>query len=155
MRVLILGANGMLGHKAYQVFTEEGFDTYGIMRQPSNTFKQFNLFNEKKIIDNLDVTNNAAFVKAFEHTHPAVVINAVGIVKQVCNDFVPAATLNSLFPHQVARLCTAHKAKLIHMSTDCVFSGNKGNYTEEDTPDPEDAYGRTKLMGEVTYGNHL
>ncbi len=155
MKVLILGANGMLGHKAYQVFTEQGFDTHGIMRQKLSTFRQFSLFNKKNIIDNLDVTNNTAFAKALEHIKPDVVVNAVGVVKQVCNEFVPAAELNSLFPHQVAHLCTIHKAKLIHMSTDCVFSGNRGYYTEEDAPDADDMYGRTKLMGEVAYGNHL
>ncbi len=155
MKILILGANGMLGHKAYQVFTREGFDTYGTMRQPLNNFKHITLYNKNKIIDGLDATNHHALSKAFESIKPAIVINAVGIVKQVCNEFVPAVTLNSLFPHQVAQLCTTHKAKLIHISTDCVFLGAKGDYTEDDIPDADDIYGKTKLMGEVTYGDHL
>jgi dTDP-4-dehydrorhamnose reductase len=155
MKILILGANGMLGHKAYQVFSQEGFDTYGIMRQPIGKFRKLRLFDEKKVTDNLDVINTAALTKTFKHIKPNAVINAVGVVKQICNEFVPAATLNSLFPHQIARLCTQHGAKLVHMSTDCVFSGNKGYYTEEDTPDADDIYGRTKLTGEVIYNNHL
>jgi dTDP-4-dehydrorhamnose reductase len=155
MRVLILGANGMLGHKAYQIFSVEGFDTYGIMRQKLNTFKQFNVFNKNKIIESLDVTDHAAFSKAFSKINPNVVINAVGVVKQVCDKFEPAITLNSLFPHKIAKLCTLHKAKLVQVSTDCVFSGSKGYYTEEDIPDANDLYGRTKLMGEVVYDRHL
>jgi dTDP-4-dehydrorhamnose reductase len=155
MKILILGANGMLGHKAYQTFTKEGFDTYGIMRQQLDVFKKFNLFNPKKIVDGLDVTNASAVSAAFTKIRPNIVINAVGVVKQVCNDLAIAAALNSLFPHHVARLCDEHHAKLIHVSTDCVFSGKKGYYTEEDNPDADDIYGKTKLMGEVTYGNHL
>jgi len=155
MNILILGANGMLGHKAYQIFNEAGFDTYGIMRQPLNKFKSFNFFNERKIIDGIDVANYEQFSKAFQKTKPEVVVNAVGVVKQICHEFVPAVILNSLFPHQVAQLCSKHDAKLIQVSTDCVFSGQKGYYAEEDLPDEEDIYGRTKLMGEVTYDNHL
>jgi dTDP-4-dehydrorhamnose reductase len=155
MKILILGANGMMGHKAYQIFTQEGFDTYGTMRQKVSTFKEFNIFKENRTIESLDVTNNLAFSRAFEKIKPDVVVNAIGVVKQICNEFEPAVALNSLFPHQAAKLCTTHGAKLIHMSTDCVFSGNKGYYTEEDAPDAHDIYGKTKLMGEVTYDSHL
>jgi dTDP-4-dehydrorhamnose reductase len=155
MKVLILGANGMLGHKVYQVFTEQGFDTYGSMRQPLSRFKQFTLFNRRKIIDTLDVTHADALSKIIAEVKPQTVVNAVGVVKQICNEVVPAITLNSLLPHQVARLCTKSKAKLIHVSTDCVFSGTRGYYIEEDSPDATDLYGKTKLMGEVEYENHL
>jgi dTDP-4-dehydrorhamnose reductase len=155
MKLLVLGANGMMGHKAYQIFTESGFDTYGIMRQNISTFKQFNLFDKDKIVDGIDVTNSETLSKAFEKIKPDAVVNAIGVVKQICSEFSPAAELNSLFPHQIARLCTIHGAKLVHMSTDCVFSGNKGYYTEKDLPDADDVYGRTKLMGEVIYGGHL
>src|SRR5207253_2340396 len=64
-------------------------------------------------------------------------------------DPVVCLSINSLFPHRLARLCHAAKARLIHVSTDCVFSGRKGNYTEADQPDAEDLYGRSKLLGEV------
>jgi dTDP-4-dehydrorhamnose reductase len=73
-------------------------------------------------------------------------------VKQLssANDPVTAISTNSLLPHQLAAVCRAHSARFIHVSTDCVFSGRKGMYTEDDRPDPEDLYGQTKLLGEVT-----
>lgn len=83
---------------------------------------------------------------------PEAVVNAVGIVKQrgAAKEEIPSLEVNSLFPHRLALLCEATGARLVHMSTDCVFSGRKGNYTEEDIPDAEDLYGRTKLLGEIS-----
>ena len=78
-------------------------------------------------------------------------MNCVGIIKQLkeASDPVLTITLNSLLPHRLAALCTERGARLVHMSTDCVFSGRKGAYTEDDLPDPDDLYGRSKLLGEV------
>src|SRR3989344_811965 len=155
MKVLVLGVSGMLGHKAYQVFKEHGFETHGIMRQPLSRFEKFGLFDRKKVIDGIDVADIKKLGMAIQGIKPSLVINAIGVVKQVCDDPVPAITLNSLFPHQLAGICGANKARLIQVSTDCVFSGKKGDYTEEDIPDADDLYGKSKLLGEVTYGNHL
>ena len=88
----------------------------------------------------------------FEQARPDAVVNCVGIIKQLkeASDPVLTITLNSLLPHRLAALCAEHGARLVHMSTDCVFSGRKGAaYTEDDLPDPEDLYGRSKLLGEV------
>ncbi|HII66272.1 TPA: SDR family oxidoreductase [Candidatus Woesearchaeota archaeon] len=155
MKVLVLGVSGMLGHKAYQVFKEHGFETHGIMRQPLSRFEKFGLFDRKKVIDGIDVTDIKKLGMAIQGIKPSLVINAIGVVKQVCDDPVPAITLNSLFPHQLAGICGTNKARLIQVSTDCVFSGKKGNYSEEDAPDADDLYGRSKLLGEVAYGSHL
>ncbi len=155
MKVLVLGVSGMLGHKAYETLREGGFDTYGIMRRPLADFRHFTLFDKKTIIDNLDITDIGKLDSAMRKIRPQLVINAVGVVKQVCDEPVPAITLNSLFPHQLARICSNSKARLIQVSTDCVFSGKKGDYAEDNSPDADDLYGRSKLLGEVTYGNHL
>lgn len=154
-KVLILGISGMLGHKLYQTFSEGGFDTYGIMRQPLSRFKRFNLFNPKKNIDKTDVANIEKLKGIIRKIKPDVLINAVGVVKQVCSDPIAAISLNSLFPHQLAHICAENQSRLIHISTDCVFSGKKGGYSEEDVPDADDLYGRSKLLGEVAYGDHL
>jgi len=89
----------------------------------------------------------------FSKVQPDVVINAVGLVKQLAAGCDPLRTLpiNTLFPHRLARLCSLVGARLVHISTDCVFSGVKGMYTEADTPDASDLYGRSKLLGEVDY----
>ena len=155
MRTLILGVSGMLGHKAYQEFSKSDIETFGIMRQPLSRFKRFSLFNKKKVTEGIDVTNLEALENTIKKIKPDVVINAIGVVKQVCDDPTAAISLNSLFPHQLAALCKKHDARLIQISTDCVFLGTKGDYTEEDAPNAEDLYGRSKLLGEVTYDNHL
>jgi dTDP-4-dehydrorhamnose reductase len=88
---------------------------------------------------------------AFAQCRPDVVINAVGVVKQLqsASDPVTAITLNSLLPHRIAALCGPSGARLIHISTDCVFTGARGNYGESDVPDARDLYGRSKLLGEI------
>jgi dTDP-4-dehydrorhamnose reductase len=84
---------------------------------------------------------------------PDVVVNCVGLVKQLAdaNDPLQAVPINTLLPHRLAALCQASGARLVHISTDCVFSGAKGNYLETDFPDAYDLYGRSKLLGEVDY----
>ena len=84
---------------------------------------------------------------------PDVVINCIGLVKQIAavNDPILALSINSILPHRLARLCDLASARLIHVSTDCVFSGGKGGYVESDPPDALDLYGRSKLLGEVAY----
>jgi dTDP-4-dehydrorhamnose reductase len=86
-----------------------------------------------------------------------VVINCVGLVKQLAeaDDPLAAIPINSLLPHRLARLCGAAGARLVHMSTDCIFSGAKGMYTEADMPDAKDLYGRSKYLGEVDYPNAI
>ncbi len=155
MKIIILGANGMLGHKLYQVFRESGFDTYGTIRGSVKKYRKFNFFDEKKIVQDIDVENITGIDAAFSKIKPDAVINAVGQVPKTCIDPIEAIKFNSLFPHELAKLCTKHGSRLIQVSTDCVFSGKKGNYAEEDVPDADYLYGRSKLLGEVIYGNHL
>ncbi len=100
----------------------------------------------------VDVRRLGDVVDAVAAVRPEAVINAVGIVKQrpTAKEYVPSIEVNALFPHQLARVSAAAGARMVHLSTDCVFSGDKGGYVESDRPDPVDLYGRSKLLGEVS-----
>jgi len=149
MRVLILGAGGMLGHKVWEVFRER-FDCRAAMR----TRLPLALFDDERVIDGFEATNFDAVRELIAKVEPDVVVNCIGVVKQLTAALDPIAsiTLNALVPHIVARASAQAGARMIHISTDCVFAGTRGYYTENDVPDASDLYGRTKLLGEVTDG---
>jgi dTDP-4-dehydrorhamnose reductase len=154
MRVLILGGEGMLGHKVFQVLSQR-FETYATFRDargPWATFPMYAVAEPDRLLGGVDALDFPSVVRAFGKAKPEVVINCIGIIKQLkeASDPIISLTLNSLFPHHLADLCQAIGARLFHISTDCVFSGRKGNYTEDDVPDAEDLYGRTKLLGELS-----
>ena len=150
MRVLILGGDGMLGHRLLQEFAPH-HETRVTLRQPLNSYRRFGMFNAGNAYDRVDVLDPSRVLKVFADFKPQAAINAVGIVKQRADvrDEVRSLEVNAIFPHLVARLCREHGGRLVHLSTDCVFSGKKGNYTEKDRPDPEDLYGLSKLLGEA------
>ena len=153
MRVLVLGGEGMLGHKVFQVLSER-FETLATFRSFNGLWARYPMYakvGRSRTIGGVDAMDFDTVVRAFAQVKPDVAINCIGIVKQLKEAKDPLITinLNSLFPHRLAELCAATGTRMLHMSTDCVFSGRKGNYTEDDIPDPEDLYGRTKLLGEV------
>ena len=137
-RIIVLGSTGMLGHKMLERLRLHYMDVEGLSRE-----------------DGLWVGNREATDKLFRGIKPEVVINCVGYVKQRSPHIVTNIQTNALFPHYLQGWCEDWGARLIHFSTDCVFSGNKGSYTEGDIPDPEDIYGRTKVLGEVVGVNTL
>jgi dTDP-4-dehydrorhamnose reductase len=100
----------------------------------------------------VDGFNFDSLTGAFARARPEVAVNCIGVIKQLptATDPIISLTINSLLPHRLAALCQAAGARLIHISTDCVFSGRQGNYTEADVSDAEDLYGRTKFLGEVS-----
>lgn len=152
-RVLVLGASGMLGNAVLRVFSQSpGFLAFGSVRS-AISMRSFSQEVKENIIFGVDVENIDSLVKVFASVHPDIVINCVGLVKQLAEaeDALSAIPINSLLPHRLARLCEVANARLVHMSTDCVFSGSKGMYTEMDTPDANDLYGRSKYLGEVDY----
>ena len=156
MRALVLGGAGMLGHKLWQELRGR-MDTFLTVRRPAGAYRRLGLFDDRRVVDSVDVRSSDDLHRAFAAARPDVVFNAVGIVKQLreAHDPVPSLEINSLLPHRLAALCGAAGARLIHVSTDCVFSGRRGNYTEADEPDPVDLYGRTKLLGEGAGPNAL
>ncbi|GIU81124.1 MAG: SDR family oxidoreductase [Acidobacteria bacterium] len=151
MKVLVFGANGMLGHKLVQAFSDS-FDVYGTVRSDFDEKKFFSDFSRVRIFKGVSV-ENFEFIKGLAYgLKPDVVVNAVGIVKQVpeAKDIERSLQVNSIFPHKLAKLAEEIGFRLITFSTDCVFKGDKGNYNEEAQADAEDLYGQSKLLGEVT-----
>lgn len=153
MKVLVLGATGMLGNAMFRILSESAeLSVYGTARSESARCR-FPSKLSSRIVVGTDVENNDSLTKVFAVVRPDVVINCVGLVKQLAdaNDPLQAIPINSLLPHRLAVLCQAIGARLVHISTDCVFSGHKGSYLETDFPDAYDLYGRSKLLGEVDY----
>jgi len=149
---LVLGATGMLGHKLMQTLSKN-FSVTGTVRSDSSAFSSHPVFAGMTIIGNVRADDLTSVQHAIERSNPDVVINCIGIVKQLpaASDPLPSIAINALFPHQLAKVCRQKHIRLIHMSSDCVFSGNRGNYSEDDPSDAEDLYGRTKYLGEVNY----
>ena len=153
MKVMILGVTGMLGNAMFRVLSEgPGLGVYGTARS-ENARRHFSNELSLRLIIGVDVENHDSVVKAFAAIRPDIVVNCVGLVKQLANadDPLQALPINALLPYRLVALCQATGARLVHISTDCVFSGKKGNYLESDFPDAYDLYGRSKLLGEVDY----
>lgn len=156
-KVLVLGATGMLGNAVLRVFAKSaGFDVMGSVRNAA-VLKSLPADMVERVVCGVDVENIDSLTGLFARAKPDIVINCVGLVKQLAEADDPLAVIpiNALLPHRLARLCAVAGARLIHMSTDCVFAGTKGMYAEVDAPDATDLYGRSKLMGEVDYSNAI
>ena len=150
MRLLILGGSGMLGHQLWRGFHAQ-HDTWVTLRRPVADFAVHNLFDEAKAIQLDDITDDTALERALGQAKPEAVINCVGLLTQRDEASDEALTLrgNAEFPHRLAKRCGEAGARLIHFSTDCIFAGTKGNYTESDPSDAADLYGQSKHQGEV------
>lgn len=150
MKVLILGGAGMLGHKLWQSFSSR-FDSHVTFRKSAAAYGELGIYDPSRALGGVTVEDSQSIRRALDLVRPNVVVNCIGIVKQDAKAVDPIAsiTVNALFPHRLAQTCRDAGARLIHLSTDCVFSGRTGNYSEDDTPDADDLYGRTKLLGEV------
>ena len=150
MRILILGGDGMLGHQLLDSW--QGRHTVAVtLRQSLPHYACYNLFNQENSIADVDVREFSKLTQVVEDFRPNAVINAIGIIKQRddASDAVQSIEVNALLPHKLAVLCEKIGARLVHLSTDCVFSGSRGLYREDDVPDAKDLYGRSKLLGEV------
>ena len=140
----------MLGHKLFQVLKKR-FSVRTTLRTNFADFENYGIFDSQRVIGAVEVENFDSVRKAFNVFEPDVIINAVGIIKQLpkSKEVIKTLKINSIFPHQLAQLAQAMGARLITISTDCVFNGRKGNYTEKDVSDAEDLYGKSKNLGEV------
>lgn len=152
-RVLVLGGSGMLGHKLWQVLGAR-LDVHVTVRDNDLAPARLALLDPARTTTGVSAESFDSVESAVAARDPDVVVNCIGIVKQAAEARDPLAsiTVNSLFPHRLAQLCRARGARLIHVSTDCVFSGRAGMYGESDIPDPVDLYGRSKLLGELDDG---
>jgi len=153
-RILILGASGMLGHTLFSEFAKHSdINVYATARNNDLLKKILPAYLLKSIIKNIDAESINSIHELIKKVKPEIVINCIGIIKQLpeANNHIISININALFPHKLALLCKDHGARLIHFSTDCVYSGEKGNYSEENFPDAKDLYGKTKYLGEVDY----
>jgi dTDP-4-dehydrorhamnose reductase len=151
MNILILGASGMLGSAVFKYFSEYSeHQVYGTLRSRSG-LAYFPGVHSDRLLIGVDVLDQDSLVSAFAKTQPEVVINCVGLIKQLADakDPLTALPLNSMLPHRLAALCAVASARLIHISTDCVFLGDRGNYQESDASDCQDLYGKSKYIGEL------
>ncbi|MGX5201602.1 dTDP-4-dehydrorhamnose reductase family protein [Aliikangiella sp. IMCC44632] len=157
MKILIVGATGMLGYSLFTNLSDYSeYNVYGTVRNITGKEQYFKNYS-KKLVMGIDVSNLEAVDSWLASEKPDVVINCIGLIKQhdISKQHVDAISVNALLPHLLANLCAKNNARLIHFSTDCVFTGEKGNYTEADIPDAQDLYGKSKHLGEVDYAPHL
>jgi dTDP-4-dehydrorhamnose reductase len=151
MKILVLGVSGMLGNAMYRTLAEHPeLDVWGSVR--SSSAKRF--FAESlatRILAGVDVENTDSLSALFARVRPQLVVNCIGLVKQFAesDDPLRALPINAMLPHRLSRYCSLIGARLVHFSTDCVFSGKRGSYREVDVSDAEDLYGKSKYIGEV------
>lgn len=150
MSVLVLGAGGMLGHKLVQVLGDSA-SVWGTVRSDQLAGPAAAVLPADRTLTGVRAEAPETIARALDVSGATAVVNAIGIVKQAdaAREAVPSIQVNALFPHQLAELCAARGTRLVHVSTDCVFSGARGGYVEDDLPDARDLYGRSKLLGEV------
>lgn len=158
-RIVVLGGAGMLGHKIFQHLRERFAGTICTTRQDVHEppLERVDLLHGADVISGVDVMDFRALASRLRNLQPEFLINCVGVIKQrdAAHSPIPSITINSLLPHRLAALVAEWNGRLIHFSTDCVFSGARGGYTEDDLSDAEDLYGKSKFLGEVAAPNAL
>ncbi len=159
MKALVLGGEGMLGHKMFQILRTRYPDTFcsifGSLAEPF--YRQIDLLQTGAVLEQVNAMDLSALGQTLTSLQPEFIVNCIGIVKQreEARSAIPSITLNSLLPHKLAEYARDWGGRVVHFSTDCVFSGTKGRYNEEDPSDAEDLYGKSKYLGEVTVENAL
>lgn len=157
--ILILGGSGMLGHKLFQHLLPRFPGTMCTLRgrTTDSPYDRIDLFQKSGVIEGVDLADFHGLESLLRRMKPEILVNCLGVIKQrdEANQFVPSILINALLPHQLASLAAQWGGWLIHFSTDCVFSGRKGMYTESDPSDAEDLYGKSKFLGETPEANAL
>lgn len=150
-RALVLGGTGMLGHVLWET-CQQRMEAYATVRDEELTGAAAAVLDPSCTLTGVRAEESGTVARALDSSRADAVVNCVGVVKQAREgaDPVTSIRINSLFPHELAAACRERGARLIHVSTDCVFAGDAGPYDESDRPDPEDLYGRSKLLGEVS-----
>jgi dTDP-4-dehydrorhamnose reductase len=154
MKILVLGVTGMLGSAVFKLLSNK-YDVWGTIRSSSGK-GFFSAELQEKMISGVDVLNQDELVNILAVVKPDIVINCVGLIKQLSNakDPLVALPINAVFPHRLARLCGLTGTRVVHISTDCVFSGDGAMYVESDTSDAHDLYGKSKYIGELSNYGH-
>lgn len=151
MKILIVGATGMLGHTLARYFNGNPIYNVGLVVRSKNLLINAGINSQNNIFEISDLEVGSEVSKIINSWKPKVVINCIGVIKQSSkiDDLKETIYINSILPHKLLMECEKNNAKLISFSTDCVFSGKKGNYNEKDKPDADDLYGLTKSLGEA------
>lgn len=159
IKVTVLGASGMLGHKMFQRLRNVFPSTTAIMRRKKSSFPfcHIDLLQGSDVCDGVDCADTTLLHHTIAGMRPDFIVNCVGVIKQrpQASDAAACIAINAQLPHQLAYWAHAWGGRVIHFSTDCVFSGNRGSYAEEDASDAQDLYGRSKFLGEVVTENAL
>jgi dTDP-4-dehydrorhamnose reductase len=157
MRIIVLGATGMLGHELFKICLQRTVDVHGVVRNKTVLTEKIKQPVEERLHVVDDIRNIDAVEKIVAAIQPDHIINCIGIVKQsaLAEDHAVSIAINSLLPHQLEKICERYHCGLLHISTDCVFDGVKGDYKETDLPNARDLYGKSKHLGEVGYGRGI
>lgn len=157
--IVVLGGAGMLGHKMFQILRAHFNGVFATVREDLSQppFHRIGLLQGADVVEGVDVSRFEALESVLQAFRPAYIVNCVGVIKQRAEavDAIPSLTINSLLPHRLAKIAERWGGRVIHFSTDCVFSGRRGDYSENDPSDAEDLYGRSKFLGEVAVTNAL
>lgn len=157
MKVLVLGATGLLGSNIFRVLAEDSrLCVRGTIRG-ENLKELFPRNIASLLVSGVDLLNADLLLSLMKEERPDVVVNAAGLTKHLGGSGDPSQELlmNAILPHRLLGLCSLINARLVHISTDCVFKGERGMYTESDIPDAPDLYGRSKALGEVDKQGHI
>ncbi len=159
MKIAVLGATGMLGHKMFQTLSRQfdsvtGFAYEDVTAPP---FDKVDLFQGLEMVTGVNAADFQTLEKTLAAIRPDYIVNCIGIIKQreTASAYIPCIELNTLLPHKLAAFAKEWGGRVIHFSTDCVFDGKRGGYTEEDFSNAEDLYGKSKFLGEVAGENAL
>jgi dTDP-4-dehydrorhamnose reductase len=157
MRILVLGASGMLGSQLFKTAYERNLDVFGIARDTQTILKIFEPSSKDRFLEINDIKDFFSLEEKIKNINPDFLVNCIGIVKQsdLSKNHIESITINSLLPHVLQELGNKFDFKLIHVSTDCIFDGQKGKYKESDSFSANDLYGLSKFLGEVSYGNGI
>jgi dTDP-4-dehydrorhamnose reductase len=147
MKILVIGSTGMLGHVVFKHLSSyTRFELYDVVFR--------NKLRKESII--CDVTKIDDLKQIIENIRPKIIINCIGALINSSNkNKLNAIYLNAFFPHKLKEITATYKIKIIHISTDCVFDGKKGNYTESDVTNSNDIYGKTKSLGDIVNNEDL
>jgi len=151
MRILILGAAGMLGHKLWQRLSQRFDDVHATIRAARGAYAYCGLFESARIVEGVDASDFPALAQVLDSIAPQTIVNCIAVTKrrEAADDALASIELNAALPHRLAAWAAEHGARVIHFSTDCVFDGRSGGYTEASATNAEDVYGKTKALGEI------
>ena len=154
MKIVILGASGMIGHQLWRRLNAKYPDcVWGTVRKAKEHYEQFKFFNMKRLIGNIEASDFEKVKEVLNTVKPDIVLNCIGLTlrkKEMENVFL-CLEVNGMLPHRIDSWAKENNSKLIHFSTDCVFDGKIGSYSEFSAPSARDLYGQTKYLGEVKH----